>query len=47
MMILWLLLNIGISCTGVFVSMAIYRRRHKDVVTVDHMDQVGCFFTLE
>ncbi len=39
MMVVWLALNVVISCTGVFVSMAIYRRRHKAVVTVDHMDK--------
>ena len=28
-MVIWILLNIMVSCTGVFVSMRIYKWRHK------------------
>ena len=28
-MVIWIILNILVSCTGVFVSMAIYKWRHK------------------
>ena len=41
MMILWIVTCVAISCVGVFVSMAVYRRRIGDVtLTVDEKDQV-------
>ena len=41
MMILWIVTCVAISCAGVFVSMAIYRRRIGDfILTVDEKDQV-------
>jgi len=41
MMILWIITCVAISCVGVFVSMAIYRRRIGDfILTVDEKDQV-------
>ena len=41
MMILWIATCVAISCLGVFVSMAIYRRRIGDAtLTVDEKDQV-------
>lgn len=39
-MIIWVVLNVFMSCVGVFVSMVIYRRYHKDVVIVNNQDQV-------
>ena len=39
-MVIWIILNILISCIGVFVSMVIYRRYHKDVVVVSSKEDI-------
>jgi hypothetical protein len=39
-MLIWICLNVIISCLGIFASIFIYKRWHKEVLIVDFNDEV-------